>query len=506
MTRQFASRWNAFFFSEEVPYGMALVRIVLPLVLLFGVLRRFGFVRELYSLDGSPAPLWVRYGAAPLLPEMAAPVAVALFAILTVSLMAVSVGWRTRLSLIVACVLYAYFGIMDAVGTLTKYTVIGSHVLMLLALSDCGAVWSVDEWVRRRNGGHNPLLSGPRKSPVWPRRLLQLLVGLIYLGAAFTKMHTPAYFSGDQLTFWMLADMNFENPLGGILSFYPPLLTIMAYVTIIWEVLFVFLVFSPMWRLPMLAIGVVFHILTYFTLGLIVFPLLFLGLYFVFVEPSEAERAAVLVKRTIARWGIVGKRPSAALLPAPAAFRPAYSLAAWGLLMATAAVASVEIEHRRDVYGEHSANGPLTLKTIDPELVKEMLGPSRPLRPQDMYFAFDVGTKTLGGQLSDSRDVFTYGERAIVQCSLQPPHPDMWVEVNLHDSEDHLIKRIGRVVPREDLRAEFYYLFDESFLPGEYDFVLRFDGQELTRRRVTLTGHTSAVGDASGLTSVMNGR
>jgi len=48
MTRQLASRWNAFFFSEEVPYGMALVRMALPLVLLFGGLRRFGFVRELY--------------------------------------------------------------------------------------------------------------------------------------------------------------------------------------------------------------------------------------------------------------------------------------------------------------------------------------------------------------------------------------------------------------------------------------------------------------------------
>lgn len=494
MTRRFMTRWNTFFFSEEVPYGMALVRFVLPLVLLFGVLRRWGFVRELYSLDGSPTPLWVGYGASPLLPEVAAPLAVALFAVLTVSLMAVSVGWRTRLSLIVACVLYPYFGILDAVGTLTKYTVIGSHVLLLLALSDSGAVWSADEWFRRRSDARNPSPAGLRKSPVWPRRLLQLLVGLIYLGAAFTKMHTPAYFSGDQLTFWMLADMNFENPLGGIMSFYPPLLTIMAYVTIIWEVLFVFLVFSPVWRLPALAIGVVFHILTYFTLGLIVFPLLFLGLYFVFVEPSEAERAAVLVKRTIARWGIAGQRQTRWSLPAPSAsFRPAYSLAAWGLLMATAAVASVEIEHRRDVYGEHSANGPLPLKTIGPKLVKEMLGPSRPLRPQDMYFAFDVGTKTLGGQLSDSCDTFTHGERAIVQCSLQPPHPDMWVEANLHDADDHLIKRIGSVVPREDLRAEFYYLFDESFLPGEYDFVLRFDGVELTRRRVTLEGQTPAL-------------
>src|SRR5690606_33780784 len=138
-------------------------------------------------------------------------------------------------------------------------------------------------------------------------------------------------------------------------------------------------------------------------------------------------------------------------------FRPSYSLAAWSMVMATAAVIGVEVEHRRDVYGERSGDGRLTLKELDSEQVKEILGPSQRLRPQAMYYAFDVGTRTLGGLLSDRRSTFVHGEQAIVQCSLQPPHPDMWIEVNLHDSENHVIKRIGQVVPRENLRAEFYY-------------------------------------------------
>jgi hypothetical protein len=40
--------------------------------------------------------------------------------------------------------------------------------------------------------------------------------------------------------------------------------------------------------------------------------------------------------------------------------------------MAAAAVIGVEVEHRRDVYGAHSAGGPLPLKELDPEWVKEM--------------------------------------------------------------------------------------------------------------------------------------
>ncbi|GIT28627.1 MAG: hypothetical protein Ct9H300mP1_06730 [Planctomycetaceae bacterium] len=50
-----------------------------------------------------------------------------------------------------------------------------------------------------------------RGFPAWPRRLMQLLIGLIYLGAAITKIHTPTFFSGDQLRFWLMTDVNNSN-------------------------------------------------------------------------------------------------------------------------------------------------------------------------------------------------------------------------------------------------------------------------------------------------------
>ncbi|MBX3438578.1 MAG: HTTM domain-containing protein [Planctomycetaceae bacterium] len=491
MIRRIQSRWNAFFFAEEVPYGMALVRITLPLVLLIDVLPRWWFARELFSIDGAPAPLWVNYGNAPLIPELSGATAVALYTLLIACLLTACVGWMTRTSLAVACVLYAGFGLLDAVGTLTKYTVIASHVLFLLAFSQCGAIWSVDAWLRRQNNNPRVGTSSAPKSPVWPTRLLQLLIGLIYLGAAFTKMHTPAYFSGDQLAFWMLADMNFHNRVGQYLSMYPPFLTVTAYLTIVWEVLFVYLIWSPLWRLPALALGVVFHIMTYFTLGLTIFPLVYLAAYLAFLQPAEVERLLVWGKRLLAQFGLYGGlvRSGATVVPfATMRQRPAYAAAVWGMVMAAVAVIGVEVEHHRDVYGRRTAVGPLPLKPLDPELAAQMLGPSRKLRPQDLYYAFDIGTTTLAGLLSDRRDSFRYGEQAIVQCTLQPPHPDMWVELNVLDRENHVLRRIGQVVPRENLRTEFYFSFDESLEPGTYDFALRYDGVELTRRRVTLAG------------------
>jgi len=462
-------------------------------MLLIGTVQRAFHIRELYSIDGAPSPLWINYGTAQFLPDLAPAAAVSLYAALVVSLLAVMAGWMTRISLITACVLYVCFGMLDSISTLTKYTVIAAHILMLLTLSECGAVWSVDAWLAKRSQTARSAWPGPPTFPVWPRRLLQLFIGIVYVGAAITKMHTPAYFSGDQLTSWMLADLNMDNRLGEWLTLYPPLITVMAYVTILWEILFVVLIWSPFWRLPALFLGVVFHVMTYFTLGLVDFPLIYLAAYCAYLEPNEIERAALSGRRVWRRLGLPGlKMRGLWLTHTDRRVLSTYSLAAWTIVMLAAAVLAVEVEHHSDVYGRRSPDGPQSLKALDKKLVGEMLSPAKRLRPQDMYFAFDVGTATLGGFLSDRRESFRHGEQAIVQCSLQPPHPDMWVEVNLHDSDNRVIKRIGQVVPRENLRAEFYYPFDQSLEPGTYDFVLRYDGRELTRRSITLSAARSS--------------
>jgi hypothetical protein len=97
-------------------------------------------------------------------------------------------------------------------------------------------------------------------------------------------------------------------------------------------------------------------------------------------------------------------------------------------------------------------------------------------------FAFDVGSQLVGGILANRRDAFGYGEEVIVQCSLVPPHEDMWVEINLHDLEGRLISRNGQFAGRENFRVSHTHIFGEGLPPGEYQWVLRFDGQDLAGR------------------------
>jgi hypothetical protein len=474
-----------FFYAERTPYGLALMRILLPWVVLIDGGPRLFQVRELYSSDGAPAPLWESYGMTELLPIFPAPVAVAGYTLLVFCLLAASIGWMTRASLICATVLYLYFIPLDMISTMNKYTVLSGHVLFLLSLSQCGSVWSVDALLKRwRTGTAVP----PPRFPIWPQRLIQLLVGIVYLAAAFTKLHTPSFFSGDQLVYWMLTETTASNPLGDWLSMYPALAPLTAYLTVIWEVAFIFIAWRGVGRLCMLSIGVCFHAMTWGMLGLIVFPLLYCVLYLAWLHEADVSRIAAWWRRRAAS-PVAESALEMAERPAPAWAGwcgPAPSAAAFVLLAAVTAVASVELEQRADVYGEHRAAGRYGLQEVPAERVAELLRGDTRLRPQDKVFAFDVGTELIGGILADRCDSFGYNEDVIVQCSLVPPHADMWIEFNLHDAEGRIISRNGQFAPREFVRVSHTHVFGEGLAPGEYRWVLRFDEQDIAQRSFRL--------------------
>lgn len=490
---------NRFFFSREKPYGMALMRIFLPWTLLINVFQRWVYVREIYSADGAPAPLADNFGYPGMLPELPGGVAVALFTALTFLLITSSLGWMTRFSLIASVVLYTYFGLMDCMSTIAKYTVIGTHLLLLLGVSQSGLIWSVDSWWKRRNGW-NPT-DDDLKVEVWPQRLVQILLGSIYFGAALTKMHTPAFFSGDQLMYWMMTYINNEHPLGDWLSQYPLILSVFSYITVVWEVVFLFTVFQPRLKWWVLAIGATFHLMTVFTLGLIVFPLVMAAAYMPFLTESEVL--------WLSRWRIFRRefwiRSAATAAPAAASgvsygWRHSFvTCAVFSLVMVAVSAAGVGVEHWIDPYKMRGENGPLPLREISQEQADHLFGPEIPLRHVDKLVGFDMGTVAIGEHLLNRRSEFTQGERLIAHVTFAPPHEDMWIDCVLAeatekpDAEGNLqsvpgttITKLGQVVPRESSRVNFLFRLAESLEPGDYFLRLRCANDEIALRKFTL--------------------
>ncbi len=475
-----ASRIEAFFFTAERPVGLGLIRILLPLVLLIPTLHRVYRVRELYSQSGAPTPIWNNYGQPDFLPIPTAPVAAGLYALLILSLITSSIGWRARTSLMISGVLLSYFGMLDLIGTMTKFTVIATHVLVLLSFSACGSVWSLDRWLLSRRG---QVVN--ESGAAWPRRLIQILIGVIYLGAVATKLHTPAFFSGDQLRFWMLTNVNSANPVGEVLSQYPGLILFMAYVTVVWEVLFLFTAWKGTFRTVMLGLGAFFHIMTYFTLGLVVFPLVYFAVYFAWYEQPDHLAWK-------ARWQRVFGHDFREQISDRALIIPTWlsgripSFLTWVACAGCAVGLGMWIDHNSDPFGDHRSEGRYTLTPIDTERLADLLRNDQAIHVTDKLFALNIGSVMFNDNLIDHKTAFQYGEKAMVQCSLLPPHEDLYMEVHLRNDQEQIMRRVWQVVARENLRGHFWFEMEESLEPGLYSVVVKINGSDAGRRSLEL--------------------
>lgn len=482
------SRLRDFFYAQETPYSLALMRIALPIVMLSMIAPRWQFAREIYSTDGATAPVAWGYGYYHLLPEFPGPVAVALCTLLLAAMFTACIGWCTRMSLAICCVVYTYLSMIDAVSTMTKYSVIVTHLLLMLALSECGSIWSVDAWLARRKTGDGT----PPVAPVWPRRLIQLLIGFIYFGAAITKINTPEFLTGDQLNFWMLTHINFRHPLGEWMSMYPVLVRAACYVVVVWEMTFIFLVWKPAWRPWVLAVGVMFHFMTVLTLGLMIFPMVCFTCYLAYVEEDDARQVGAAWNRLRRRWtwlnavctGMEGRL--AQMVPLRDWRRPA--AIGFAAFVALFTLGGVGLEHRLDLYGERRPEGRYQLKPIDAALAQRMTAPPQPIRDVDKFFSIDTGTLLVGDLLADRRRVFRHGQKLIAQCNLTPPHEDMWLECKIKDADNRLVDRLGNVVLREHFRANFTYPITAALEPGTYTLVFETAGREVLRKRIEVVG------------------
>ncbi|MFM7059069.1 MAG: HTTM domain-containing protein [Planctomycetota bacterium] len=474
-----------FFYAEQAPYGLALVRMLLPAVALIPMFRRFPRVRELFSSDGAPQQLAELFGHGAVLPEFSPTVASGLYGLMLFALVSAILGFRTRTALLTGTPLYVYFNLLDSVGTMTKYTVIAAHVLLILSLSQCGAVWSVDALLKRWKEGRAAAI--PPAFPVWPARLIQMLFAFVYFGAAITKIQTTAFFSGEQMRYWMFSDWNYPNPLGELVAMSPAILLASGYLTVVWEVSFPFLAWRPIGRFFALGFGVIFHLLTIFLLGLYIFPFICIPCYLVFLMEGDI----VVIRNSLRRVRFPGHLMAiprvmlARLIAARPAAVPLPLL--WAGVAMLVTVMGAEADYQFDVYGIRAAGKALPLKSLDPVIARAMINSQRPLREKDKFFSFNIGTQMMAGQLANSEDTFRIGETIIAQCNLNTPHEDLWVECVVEDEQQRVVDVAGQFVTRELLFTNFPWRTCERFVPGRYYFVLKSSGQEIARRAFTLT-------------------
>jgi hypothetical protein len=125
---------------------------------------------------------------------------------------------------------------------------------------------------------------------------------------------------------------------------------------------------------------------------------------------------------------------------------------------------------------------------MDPARVEMMMTSSPMLRVEDKFFAIDLGTTTLGGLIVDRRTTFRPGQNLIAQCTLVQPHEDMWIECEIVDEHNRLVRSYGQVATREQFRANFAQYLSPDMAPGNYAVVVRNRRKEVLRRSFTVLG------------------
>ena len=222
----------------------------------------------------------------------------------------------------------------------------------------------------------------------------------------------------------------------------------------------------------MISLGVLFHMMTWLTLGLWVFPLVCYSAYCAFVNENDVE----WMRGVLARWRARGRglraaarrllqRPELgtlarhpALPGATAASRPSRLSRGWAASAWNTSSIPMASGGRR---------APTPSRRWIPSTSTKCSPRPAASATKTRCSCSTSGPSCVGGAVLDRRTQFRQGETVRIECDLSPPHEDMWIECNLHDSENRVVDTIGVFVSSEEMRAMFYYNLGDCTMPGK---------------------------------------
>jgi len=312
--------WVTFWDRREPATSLALVRILVAVVLLGDLVQAYayGLVEAIWGPppeglgwggQGNNAPLAARWLGA------SADTAWIVWGTGVISALTLAAGAASRVSAFVLAFTWAQLGLL-APDSDRGIDFLLRGVLLILALSPCGARWSIDAWLRRRIGRPFPDLV-----PAWPRYLLFLQLIWCYFSAGHNKTDKA----------WGPLE-NFAA-LGNILTdphfarFDPawvapgyPLLQLATASTMLFELGSPLMILLTYWsataerpgqlrrwanrlrlRWLWIATGVGFHVGIAVTMRLGIFPWGLLALYPVLFHPDELSRAGAWLRSRLRR-------------------------------------------------------------------------------------------------------------------------------------------------------------------------------------------------------------
>ncbi len=481
---------NRFLFAKESPRPLTLVRIGTGIVGFLYLAYRWPFAAELYSSAGFPAPLLPGTWLEP--PTLNAAATVTLCSLALFAFAAMTIGWQTRISILVALFSFGWLALLDGVGTFKKFTAIQLHLLLLLSVSGCGTYWAVDRWLDNQSQNACPII------PCWPRRLIQLLVCSIYWGAAATKLHMPGFATGELLLFSLLDVHWGGRTLGMWLATKSDLVRISSMAVVVFEIGFPLLVWVPRLRRLMIAAALVFHVILCMALYLSIFSAVMLVALLAFLDERDLKWfdslfAAVRSRIVARRWAnlsgdrsaipLPGSRQSTTKAKVPFRRQRLVSLVAYFAVVCLWSTAGLAIQHFGGSFGLTHDRNPPAPRVISQSEIDEMLAEQLPAY-EDYFHRFMVGSRYSNFQVFGETDSFGKGMTIYVLSHLGLDHPSLQMEGLLLDANGNEAATFQhRIEPSQSYSVNGFQI-GQTLKPGRYQIVLKADGHQVFRRNV----------------------
>ncbi len=306
--RSLYALWTKFWFEPSSPTPIALYRILLGLVLLQDALlmrlpdwRIFYSVHSIIPLKAYISYWWgrdPRFDILALLPENDY-VRLAVLCVYILLLFFMTIGFHTRLSALCALLINESF-FNQFLLCLSGADVFLKLSIMMIALSNAGDAFSVDnlrktlkeDW--RKTGFKPPL------KPQWALKMLQVQVAYVYLITSLCKLNEQKWVEGNALYYVVRYEdlSRFSLPYIFSNDWSSKALT---WLSLAFETSFPYLVWIKECRYVMLLWGTLFHLGIDLTVNIPLFEWIFIGSYVCYIAPQDLARIMDWLKAGIYR-------------------------------------------------------------------------------------------------------------------------------------------------------------------------------------------------------------
>lgn len=286
---QLLNVWNRFWFELRSPLPVSVFRILYGIHILFFGLMIAPDLLVWYLPTGIlsiPAYRdWLgseRFSALFWMPQNEWSV-YAVFALLMISAVTLTVGFCTRTSNLVL--------VLMLVSLHNRNLLIlnsGDGLLRLMGIyllfSSAGQALSIDNWIKRRAGKTVPALA-----PIWAQRLMQLQICLVYMHSFFAKLLGETWFEGTAVYYALQLRDFYRLPIMPLLG-QLWMFKMLTWGTLVIELFMFTLVWIRELRYYILAAAVALHLGIELTMNIPQFEILMISSFVLFIDPNHLQR------------------------------------------------------------------------------------------------------------------------------------------------------------------------------------------------------------------------